>query len=160
MRFPAGSRDLSQHQSFSIPALGPSWSLVQLVQVPIPLRVQWLGHEAECSLWSRAKVKKMWIYISTPPVPSLCWKERLYYQFNPVLPLLCYPQVPSITLLFYETQKYFKLLPQNMNVCAVDLHNVLNVLKIKALYLQDLNVFIATILSSSSTHLSTSIPLL
>ena len=73
------------------------------------------------------------LHLNSPPVPSLCRKEQIYYQFNPVLPQLCYLEVTSLIILFYEIQKYFKLLPQNMNVCAVDPHNMLNVLEMKAL---------------------------
>jgi hypothetical protein len=50
------------HPKSSIPALGS-------IQPPIPwvLGVKQLGHEADDSPPASVEVKKMWVYISTPP---------------------------------------------------------------------------------------------
>lgn len=65
--------------SFHTPAVVPSLTPIQLVQAPLSPEVKWLGYEAEHSLWSRAEVKKTWIYTSTPQTPSWCGKGQPYY---------------------------------------------------------------------------------
>jgi hypothetical protein len=50
----------------SSPALGPTQPLIQWVLGALSLGVKGPGHEADRSPTS-AKVKKMWVYTSTPP---------------------------------------------------------------------------------------------
>jgi hypothetical protein len=59
-----GSRIFS---TFSILALGSTQPPIQWVPGAIPLGVKQPGHEADHSPPTSAEVKKMWIYIPTPP---------------------------------------------------------------------------------------------
>jgi hypothetical protein len=56
--------------TLSRPALGSIQPPVQWVPETLSLRVKQLGREADHSPPTSAKVKKMWIYTSTPPYAS------------------------------------------------------------------------------------------
>jgi hypothetical protein len=49
-------------------ALGPTQPPIQWVPGDLFLAVKWLGHEADHSPPSSAKVKNAWSYTSTPPI--------------------------------------------------------------------------------------------
>jgi hypothetical protein len=49
------------------PALEPTQLPIQWIVVPLSLAIKWLGHEADHSPPSNAKVKNTWSYIGTPP---------------------------------------------------------------------------------------------
>jgi hypothetical protein len=68
VRVPVGSRIFSPA---SRPALGPIQPPNQWVARALSPGVKWQGREDEHSPPTSAKVKKMWIYTSTPHTPSL-----------------------------------------------------------------------------------------
>jgi hypothetical protein len=57
------------HSSIFRPALGLTQPPIH--SVPVALRVNWQGREADHSPPSSAEVKKTWIYTSTPPYVSI-----------------------------------------------------------------------------------------
>jgi hypothetical protein len=49
-------------------ALGPTQPPIQWVPGAVSLGIKWLGHEADHSPPSSAKIKNAWGYTSTPPI--------------------------------------------------------------------------------------------
>jgi hypothetical protein len=54
-------------------ALGPTQFPIPWVPGALSLRVMWLGHEADHSPPSSAKVKNVWSYTSTPQYVFMAW---------------------------------------------------------------------------------------
>jgi hypothetical protein len=84
VRFPVGP-GIFLFTTMSRLALWPAQPPIQWILEAVSLGVNWLGHEADHSPLSSAKVKKAWSYTSTPPYVFIAWclvKHRDNFTFN------------------------------------------------------------------------------
>jgi hypothetical protein len=72
VRIPVGSRIFTSLYRPDRP-LGPTQP-IRSVLGPLSPGVKWQGREADDSPSTSAKVKKMWIYTSTPPYVFMAWR--------------------------------------------------------------------------------------